>query len=169
VQNVAMSDLKLGTAPVAHLTGTFHYAPTDPEIKALREYVESGGTLLIDTCGGGADFNDSVLRTVIPNAFPDARPRALMGSHPLLSSGPPGMDDLTGRPTLRPFALVKLGASGGSMQIFTSGKGHVIYTPLDVVSGLLGTKTWSILGFDSKYAESFTKNLILWTANGAKD
>ena len=41
----------------------------------------------------------------------------------------------------------------------------MIFSRLDLTSGLLGTTTWGILGYDPTYAQSFMKNLILWTIN----
>ena len=38
------------------------------------------------------------------------------------------------------------------------GKGRVIFTPLDVTSGLIGTNTWGILGYTPEYAEAMVTN-----------
>ena len=43
----------------------------------------------------------------------------------------------------------------------TVGKGRVIYTELDVTTGLLGTNTWGITGYSPAYAQGLLKNLIL--------
>lgn len=168
-QPVEMQDLTPASAPLAHLTGTAAYTPTDAQAKALRAYVEEGGTLIIDCCGGSAAFNDSVLLKLIPKAFPDARPHSLPTTHPMLNPGPPGMDDLSGRPLLRPYTISKLGAGGGSFEILGVGKGRVIYTSLDLVSGLLGTHTWGVLGYEPRYCDAFWKNAVLWTARGAQE
>jgi hypothetical protein len=51
--------------------------------------------------------------------------------------------------------------------MYSLGKGRVIYSSLDLTSGLLGTNTWSILGYKPAYAQSFVKNVMLWVVDGA--
>jgi hypothetical protein len=47
-----------------------------------------------------------------------------------------------------------------------AGRGRVIFTPLDLTSGLLGTRTWGVAGFETEYAQSFVKNLLFWVLDG---
>ena len=169
VQNVEMAQLSVDSAPVAHLTGTFRYTPTDAQITALRQYVEAGGTLLIDDCGGENAFNQSMLNDLLPRAFGQSRFMALAADHPLRQGKLAGMEDLSGRALLRPYTLTRVGPTAGIIQILKAGKGHVIYSSFDLVSGLLGSKTWGILGYDPDFCQAFLNNVILWTAYGAKD
>ena len=37
---------------------------------------------------------------------------------------------------------------------------------LDIVSGLLGTQTWGIMGYVPAWSESFMRNAIFWTMDG---
>jgi hypothetical protein len=67
------------------------------------------------------------------------------------------MDDLTKR-TLRPLVVEKLGRNHGPLQIVQAGKGAVVYSPLDVTSGLLGTNMGGIAGYESAYAQALMKN-----------
>jgi hypothetical protein len=53
-------------------------------------------------------------------------------------------------------------------QLLSAGKGHVILLPLDVTSGLLGTGTWGIAGYEPGYAQALMKNIIFWTADGQR-
>ena len=87
--------------------------------------------------------------------------------HPLLRRGD-NMDDLS-HPRLRQYAVQALGAGGGSIEILKAGAGHVLFTKLDVTSGLLNTSTWGIIGFTPSYSQSLMKNAILWTLAGQKD
>jgi hypothetical protein len=74
-----------------------------------------------------------------------------------------GMEDVWA-PKLRLYATQKLGKTVPPLRMATVGKGRVLYLPLDTTSGLLGSNTWSILGYDAAEAQSLMKNLILWTA-----
>jgi hypothetical protein len=80
------------------------------------------------------------------------------------------MADLS-KPVLRPYTVELLGRANGLglPEEITAGKGHVILTSFDITSGLLGTSTWGILGYDPNYAQSLVKNAILWTLDGQSD
>jgi hypothetical protein len=167
VQSVSLRDLDVTQTPFAHLTGTAPYTASADEVSALKKYVESGGVLLVDVTGGSGGFDES-FHTLLAAAFPNGSPSSLGPRHPLLRAGPPGMEDLT-HPHLRPYTVEKLGNTGGNIDIFTAGKGHVLYTSLDLTSGLLNTGTWGILGYESSYAQNLIKNVLLWTVDGEKD
>jgi len=83
----------------------------------------------------------------------------------MLAASSPGMEDVSGSPVLRPWALSRFGAGAGMMEGFEYGRGRVFYTSMDITSGLLGTNTWGIAGYEPAYAQALVKNLILWTAN----
>ena len=53
------------------------------------------------------------------------------------------------------------------MELEQFDEGAVIISELDLTSGLLGTNAWSILGYKPAYAQSFVKNVLLWTSDGA--
>lgn len=168
VQAVPMRELNAATYPFAHLTGTAAYRATADEVAAVKKYVEDGGVLLIDLTGGKGAFDESIRSSLLFAAFPSANPLLLQPYHPLLQASGSGMEDLS-RSKLRPYAIEKIGASGGTIDYFKAGKGHVIFTSLDITSGLLNTGTWGILGYEPGYAQSLLKNAIFWTLDGQKD
>jgi hypothetical protein len=168
---VPLSGLKPGAAPVAHLTGTARYDFTQDEIMAVKAYVEGGGVLLVDQCGGTGNFDQAVTDTLFLRAFPGITPAPLNpAEHPLFrTTGPTsGMDDLT-KPKLRPFGSQGRVSEAAPVLGFAAGKGHVIFTPLDVTSGLLASRTWGIAGLHPEYAGPFVQNLVLWTMDGQAD
>ena len=162
---VDWKELRPDTAPFAHLTGTAHYRPTPAEVDALRAYVEGGGVLLADACGGSTAFSTG-LRDSLSAAFPGAELRPLTAAHPLLREGKAdmGMRDLT-KPVPRPYAADR-GFRNVLPQVLRAGKGSVIFSNLDVTSGLLGTNTWGIVGYTTAYAEALMQNAIFWTLDG---
>ena len=172
VEAVELKDLggvRRDVTKLAHLTGTAKFEPTKDELAAMRKFVESGGVLLVDATGGGPAFADSA-RAAIAAAFPNRKLAPVTKDHPLLNADAPGMDDLT-KMKLRPFVYETRGAGAGTnaFQSFRAGDGHVVYTPLDVTSGLLGTRTWSVAGYDPGDAAALVKNVLLWTMNGQSD
>lgn len=167
VQTVGASDLDPRQFPIASLTGTSRWNATDAEVAGLKKYVESGGLLLIDNTGGGGEFDDAVRTTLIAKAFPSVNPQPVRSFHPLLCAGPSGMYPL-GNPRLRAYAHERLGTSA-QIDLYAFGKGHVLFTPLDITSGLLNTDTWGILGFEPLYSQQLVSNAILWSLDGQKD
>lgn len=163
-----MRQLTPRTAPIAHLTGTAAYSPTALEVAAVKQYVESGGVLIVDLCGGTGAFDKQLQSDLFREAFPNVRSQVMSPAHPVLSAGRDGMEDLS-RPHLRQFAADALGSRGGFPEEITAGKGHVIFSSLDITTGLLGTNTWGILGYDPNYAQSLLKNIIFWTWDGQHD
>lgn len=164
ISAVPLESLKPGAAPVAHLTGVKAFSFSDADAMAVRNYVDGGGTLLLDAAGGSNAFAESAGK-LVEKAFADKSLEAMPASHPVLNATSEGMEDLS-QPLLRAYALHKLGPRGavGAIEYLEHGKGRVIYTKLDLTAGLLGTNTWGILGFHPNYAEAFVKNVVLWAA-----
>jgi hypothetical protein len=171
VHVVKLSALKPGAAPIVHLTGTTRYDFSAEEASLVKNYVEAGGILLVDQVGGTGNFDKSVVDDLLGKAFPGSTPAPIDPTeHPLFRAGPPtsGREDLT-KPRLRQFTVPNKVDEAAPILGFAAGKGHVIYTPVDVTSGLLGTRTWGIHGLHPDYAPAFVKNLILWTLDGQVD
>jgi hypothetical protein len=153
------------TPRFAHLTGNVAYKLTGEEVQSLKSYVTGGGVLFVDACGGDAAFGES-FKAALAEAFPEQTLRTLPRHHSLLKADAPGMEDLR-RPRLRPYVIERdENVSNPGLRILRAGKGVVLFSDLDVTSGLLGTETWGIYGYDPSYAQSLMKNLIFWTADG---
>ncbi len=169
VSPVKLSALKPGDSPVAHLTGTAKYAFSAGEIAAMKAYVEGGGVLLIDQCGGTGQFDQSA-NAMLAEAFPGIALQALSPTHPLLAGRTPGTENLVNKkPRFRKANLPRGMARGTGLEILTAGKGHVVFTPMDITSGLLDTATGGILGYDPSYSEALMKNIIFWSIDGQPD
>jgi hypothetical protein len=168
VETVALSELSPRTAArVAILTGTAEYKPTPAELAALRSYVEAGGVVFIDASGGSADFAES-MKPALAEIFPDRVLSALPRRHALLQRGPPGMDDLS-KARLRPYVMERLPNANPRLNYLRAGEGTLLLSEIDVTSGLLGTETWGIFGYEPSYAQALMKNLIFWTVDGQAD
>jgi hypothetical protein len=164
---VEIAKLMDAKCPIAHLTGTAAYAPSDAEMKALSDYVNAGGTLIVDSVGGAdTPFSDAVQSTILPKTFPEARFEAVPPDHPMLHASFKGMEDVW-PPRLRGYAALKLGKTIPPIRMATVGKGRVIYLPLDTTSGLLGSNTWPIFGYESAEAQALMKNIVLWSVENA--
>jgi uncharacterized protein DUF4159 len=165
LSEVPVARLKPGTAEVAVLTGTSRHDMTDAEAAAIKAYVEAGGVVLVDACGGAGDFSAGLESSLYLKTFSTAPPRTISSSHPVLCGGADGLEDLS-RPRLRAFAVESVGAEGGFPEEIAAGRGHLLTTRLDITTGLLGTQTWGVRGYDPDYALRLVKNVLLWTLDG---
>jgi len=165
VHSIEVGDLDPVICPLAHLTGTAAYTFSNTQSQAVKKYVEAGGILLIDSCGGAAAFAGSSA-DLLDKAFGAGALTIMPADHPVLVGGAPGMDALKQQAPLRRYAQTQLGKTTAGLRFLKAGKGQVIYTDLDLTSGLLNTNTWSILGFQPQATQSLLKNLILWTWDG---
>jgi hypothetical protein len=164
-----LGEANAATAPLAELSGAAAYKFKAADAKAVRDYVDGGGTLLIECTGGSAAFADSAGQ-LLSQAFGDASLKTMPASHPLLARMIQGMDDLP-TPRMRSYVEHKFGSADGigSLEYLTHGRGRVIFSKFDITEGMLGARTWPILGYDPNYAQSLMKNLVIWTAAGAPE
>jgi hypothetical protein len=155
---VDLKDLN-GEVQAAHLTGTAAVNFTDADAAAVKSFVEHGGTLIIDACGGSQPFHDSVRDHLLTRAFPNARPEKPTANHPLML--PAGENELL-VPRLRPYAAEVLKDAVPDLAVIKAGKGAVVLSPLDLTTGLAGANTWSIAGYDVTTANALVRNALLW-------
>jgi hypothetical protein len=160
VADVDAAALDTRRTPLALLTGTgtVHLSPL--LLKALHDYVAAGGVLLVDACGGSARFAESARGQVLPHAFGTIPLRDLPADHPVLAGTGPGMSPLDLR--LRPFAADLAGVGRLPVQGFAVGSGLVLFCPVDVTTGLLGTHTWGVDGYEPGVAYGLVRNALLW-------
>ncbi|HZN65212.1 MAG TPA: DUF4159 domain-containing protein [Tepidisphaeraceae bacterium] len=155
---VELKELKFSETPVAHLTGNVMHNFIEEDAAAIKAFVEEGGVLLIDSCGGVQSFNDAV-RDLLDKALPGAKGEPLTAEHPLLKS--------TGKEPLslkgRPFTTETMKDKLPDVTVMQSGKGHVVWSRLDVTTGLLGTGTWGILGYEPDSAQALVRNVLVWS------
>jgi hypothetical protein len=159
-----ITKLTTDIAPFAHLTSTAALSLSDAQLAALRQYVQSGGVLLIDACGGSEPMRQAV-RDTVKKLFPDKTPTEMPTDHPLLAGKGPGLTQIA-KPLVRPYVFKVIGAKFPKLQIVEWGKGAVLISELDLTCGLLGNKMMGITGYDPNYAHAFVRNAILWTLNG---
>ncbi len=165
---VKLTDLKAGGEySLAILTGNDAATFSDDQVKAVRAFVEGGGVLFIDACGGSEAFSASASRLMLA-AFGPVEPATIGPADALVKGDGEGMENLT-KPLIRQYAAEKLGSADGELvKSLSFGKGRVIYSPLDVTTGLLGTNGWGIFGYTPGYALALMKNVVLGTGGAGQ-
>jgi len=160
-----LSKLNRNTTPFAHLTARASWKPSEAELQAIRTFVREGGLLFLDPCGGAPDVAGALQRDIAQAAFPDVAPRDASDKDQFIAGTGDGMDEIV-KPTARVYAVEMLENKVPPLQVIGVGKGWIVVSKLDVVTALLGTSTWGIMGYDYAYAQSLMKNLILVACNG---
>lgn len=162
VQSVDIKAMDPKGAPVALLTGNtlVNFAKVDTH--ALREYVEKGGVVMIDSTGGSKEFARSIREGLLPLAFPGIHFSGIPGDHPILNGKGPCADALP-KPHLRNYTFTLLNGVAPSVQFASIGKGAVIISDLDITTGLLNSGTYATFGYTPAYCQSLVKNILLWT------
>jgi hypothetical protein len=163
IRPILLEQLAPGACPMAMLTGTDPHNFSAAETAALRAYVEGGGTLLIDSVGGDNAFTRSVREKLLPAAFGDAIEEPMGPDHPLFKDLKAGLANAS-PVRLRSYAIERLGQVAPAIRLLKVGSGHVIFSALDLTSGLLGTDTWGIVGYEPVSAEKFARNVVEWVA-----
>jgi hypothetical protein len=155
----ATDEMNYENFPIAHLTGTEAPNLSDLDAETLRTFVDQGGLLIIDACGGSDEFGNAVTSQVLPRLFPRSVPEPLTGDSSIISSSMPGMKDLS-KPLYRPETPRER-----QMLMLRYGKGTVVFSPLDITSGLLGATTAGIKGYQPQYAQDLAQNMVFWALN----
>jgi len=150
--------LPASDAKVAHLTGTGPLKLTDDQRRILREFVEAGGTLIVDAAGGDEDFarsaQDALIRTFQPA---DLRP---------LSVSAPVFDI----PGLKIESVRYRGRLGGRQRgkgkpdlraIHIDERPAVFFSREDITCGLVGYPSYLCRGYQPESAYRIMRNIII--------
>ena len=160
--DVDLAALKFETAPVAHLTGRGPRRFDIEEVNALRNYVTRGGVLLIDSTGGDPVFSAAVRDGLLPSAFPQDTPARISKTHPLLKGdGSEFMPDLSDV-LLNDFTGFARRDQDVRPLMFTSGRGAVVLSDLDLITGMVGGRTFGYEGYATAWTADFVNNVLLW-------
>jgi hypothetical protein len=147
---------------MAVMTGAGPRTPSDPELAATAKYLRDGGLLFVDACGGSAGFATAIEQW-LAKLDPSVKLEPMPPDDEFLKASPVGSIDL-GPERLRLFTIQQIGANGTRLKTARIGNGRVIFTPLDVTSGLMGTNTWGVLGYTPEYSEALLNNVVQVTS-----
>lgn len=164
LKTIDVGKLKPGDATLAYITGTATWKPTTAETAAVRQFVESGGVLLIDDTGGTGTFAASAEIHLV-GALANAQRAPVSETHPLMAGDEPGMAAI-GKMRLRNWTNEKgPGPRGSAIHVIRAGRGAVVLSYVDLTTGLLGLQTWGVNGYDPASSEQLVRNVILWSVD----
>ena len=158
-------------ASVATMTGTGEFNLTDAEKKALKQFVEAGGTLVLDAAGGAKMEPDPKTKINRPVGFAASAEQLitdLFGAKALrlLSSQAPVLllDGLEiGRVAYRRRTRARMpGVRVPNLRVVAVGdRPAVIYSPEDITAGLIGYASSEVDGYQPDSAYRLMRNIIL--------
>jgi len=162
--SLTITTLKLGdgkldnTYPVAHLTGTVAFTLADDALAELKKYVDGGGTLIIDSAGGGGDCADSAEKA-IAQIWPDQKLELLKPDDPLYCSA----CDSVSQVVYRVYARQVFGASTKPRlrALRLDNRPAVILSTEDISVGMVGMEIDGIVGYTPASATNLMRNLLL--------
>jgi hypothetical protein len=155
-------ELAGGGYKVAHLTGTGTFTLTPEERAELKAFVEGGGTLIADACGGSTEFGEAA-EAQLTSLFPAATMKVIEPTHAVFSAGAK-----TKEVAYRAFARRVIGALQTprikGMEI--GGRVAVFFSVEDLSTGLVGQPVDGIYGYEPASATDLMRNMIFYATGG---
>jgi hypothetical protein len=152
---------------VAHLTGTTKVNLTGTQRDAIKAWIESGGTLLIDAAGGSGEFVEGMESQLNTMFGRDAEKlsSSIPADHPLYSATGSPMGEVM----FRPFARGKL--PNGQRTPLVRGitvkdRLAVLFSREDLSTGLVGMSIDGVTGYTAASSTEVMKNLVLFGSRG---
>jgi len=171
VRAVKIADLDAAKHRVAHLTGTARFTLSDEDVQRLRAYTQGGGTLVMDVCGGGEAFRESVEK-LAAQVFPEQALQPLAVTDVLFKGDYAGgvrIEEVARRRTPGPTKAID--HKPNMLAVEVGGRAVLLFVPEDVTSGLLGTQTLGINGYTPASAVNVARAMVfgpLRVGDGAK-
>lgn len=159
---VVLDPGELPDARLLHLTGRNAIDLSRKERKALKQYVEAGGTILIDAYAGSADFAESAKEqmTLIFGDF-----EALPNDHKIVKGAFPDGTDLSSGIRYKVAARrvlrdADLSTREQHLQVaYHDGRPAIIFSDLDLTSAVSGVRAFQCIGYKSETAMQILSNL----------
>jgi hypothetical protein len=163
-----LDEIGRADTPLVHLGGGEICRLSAPQLRGLVQYINRGGTVLVETIGGRGGFADEVLRQLEAVFGEEAAPLAL--AHPIITGeGLAGGYDQCGVGYRRYSTLNKgLVETPRLEAIWSAGRPIVIASREDMSLGVLGSRRWGVDGYDIESARRLLTNILLFTAKGKR-
>ncbi|HEY8668565.1 MAG TPA: DUF4159 domain-containing protein [Tepidisphaeraceae bacterium] len=152
-------DKKLDGFAVAHLTGTDKFTLSEAEHNRLRKFVAGGGTLLVDSCGGGGDFT-AAAQAELKATWPGNPLKELKKTSPVLQENGKEL-------AIRYREFGRSGSAGRRARlkgIEIGDRTAVFFSEDDLSVGLVGQSIDGIYGYEPEVATKLVENIVKYAA-----
>jgi hypothetical protein len=160
-QPVMLGAGQLSAYKIADLTGNGRFTLNAKQKAELKQFVDGGGVLILDACGGLPGFGKSA-EALMAELWPDGKLDILPQSSGIYA----GIDAIGWRATARRILNAAGGAGTGPQLegLTLKGRVAVYYSPQDITEGLVGQPVDGIDGYTPDTAAKLMQNIL----NGAK-
>jgi hypothetical protein len=167
VDAIPLGKGKLAGAKIAHLTGTTRFKLTAEQQKELSEFINDGGTLIVDAAGGSAEFADSAEAALIAvfGGKPGEFGKILPQNHPLYTMKGFTIDKFAYRRYCRGRIAGQLTAPR-VRAIEENGRITVFYSREDLSTGIVGQDVEGVIGYAPATATSIMRNILVYVGFG---
>jgi hypothetical protein len=143
---------------IAHLTGTSSFNLTPAQQTQLKDFVQHGGTLVIEAAGGSAEFAQSA-EALLNKMYPGELKDPLPASDPVFKIGVPKTEI-----RFRHYARAQVLGSTRTPQlkaIAINGRNAIYYSRYDLSAGLVGQPIDGIIGYEPESASEIMSAIII--------
>jgi len=150
---------------VANLTGIGKLTLTPAERTAIGDFVNKGGTLIVDSAGGGPEFADSV-ENEMANIFPGAKLELMAPDAPIYHY-PSGIIEKVG---WRNYAVDKVTDKRHAKLrgISFGNRVGVFFSREDISAGIVGEPVDGIYGYDPATSTRLMTSMLLYVDTDGK-
>jgi hypothetical protein len=162
VETVKLGAGQLGNYKIAHLTGTLPFKLDDAARAEIRNFIQSGGLLIVDAAGGSTAFAaaaEQELAAIYPEATQQLT-QVLPPTHPILMKDGKAIEI-----DYRTFARAKLGNVRGPQLrgVTIDGRLAILFSREDLSVGLVGQPVDGIVGYTPATATRLMANILAST------
>jgi len=159
--SVNIADDDVSAYPFLYFTGLDDFRLSDKQVKALRAYVQGGGTLLINNALGLAKFHQAAMREMA-RLFPKREISVLPVSHDIYTSLHK-IESVKYTPTLMKDKGKQLKGRPMLYGIKIDDKLRVIYSPYDLEAGWNEIRYPQSRGYQARSAKKLGMNIIMYS------
>lgn len=149
--------------PVAVITGTKAFTLTKDDLTGVRQYLASGGTLVVLAAGGSGEFFQAAKNQLLP--LTGAEQLQPLPQKPLLA-GPIKIDAVHYRDSFALTLPPLLRTEHRLTTALLNGRPAIVFCKEDAVAGLLGYEGYRIPGYTGPSATALVTNVITLAAKG---
>ena len=155
-----------GNFAVAHLTGTVPFHFTDTQRTELKQFVEGGGTLIVDAAGGSGDFATAAEAELNLIFGEEAKTlgKPLPPEHKLYTAGEEALGSIAYRTLARKLIVGSLNTPRLSA-IEMNGRPAVIFSRDDLSAGLVGQSVDGIIGYEPESATRIMSKILRYISD----
>jgi len=159
VETKTLEELNAEDCRVAALTGTGRLGLTDAEKQALKAFVESGGTLIMDAAGGSEAFTQSAMELLTELFGRDS-----LGRLPAWSPVYRFPDFPIDSVRYRRAARLRFGNANTPRLLAVTLKGRpaALLSRDDLTAGLVGYPCYTCVGYAPESAAELMRNMVLY-------